>query len=115
MTIKYKLLGIPGNLDEFLDKEKRAGETTIQIDMYDGTRNVELTINDCRYGALCKSKTKGNSIMVKLNRWPVWPWHFGDYVPIEKLEERIDDLAGKISGKGFKVELLYGHSLQQKS
>ena len=65
MTIRYRLFGIPKNLEELLELEKLRGGTEVKMNLYESSWYEEMGFSEYRYKMTCQSKTTGREVTLK--------------------------------------------------
>ncbi len=94
MTLLYKLFGIPRNLEEFLDREKKRGEDSLKIGV------SEICLGDCgaqdvEYGySLYIQSSDGK----RRKRVLLYTENYNE------LKKQGKKLAGRVTASGFNVE-----------
>ncbi|MDI6798825.1 MAG: hypothetical protein QMD12_02400 [Candidatus Aenigmarchaeota archaeon] len=93
MTLRYKLFGVPGNLTEFLDKVRKTGDRSVDINPYatiscDGTARSYCV----RLLSKLRSKERGTKVDVLLAHVMTKLYDLEDYAKRE-----LSRLANKLS------------------
>lgn len=106
MTLKYKLFGKPGNLEEFLDKQEYSGKKKIKIGLFNRSEYDQLGFSIVDYRLVIGNSEK-DVIILKKDSGLSGLFKMGNSNNIESnLYQGTKRLIKKIEKRGFDVKQL---------